>query len=39
MCLILIPCAGTACHVDKAVAKVTLICYVDTQLFFVYLEL
>ena len=31
--------AGTkTCHVDKAVAKVTLICYVDIAFFYVYLE-
>ena len=36
--LILILCAGTKFHVDKAVAKVTLIRYVDTVLFYVYLE-
>ena len=38
MCLILILCAGTNFHRDKAVAKVTLISYVDTALFYVYLE-
>ena len=38
MCLMLLLCASTNQHVDKVVANVTLRSYVDTALFYVFLE-